>query len=356
MAIIDLTGTSWQIKTSPSLSSSLDMYINFTSDGYSGRNYTRIRRSSSTIRYYYSSTGYTTVYSSSWTSTGYRTIHITGGTDATNSTLITWLQNNATQIEYTVSFAMNGHGTQIASQTVQEGNTASKPSPDPTTSGWVFGGWYNESACTTEFDFSTAITADKTLYAKWTEPVVNKVVYNNTVLIDLTSDTATQEDVLQGKYFHLADGRRVQGTRGAVEIPSWATGTAEQIQTALAAHYAEKIDLTDYWSVGDTRTVTLPAMPATSVSETHASQSVELVLMDSTCTGFKFTHNNQTPTFIVGMKNCLAEAGTNGDKVSIGWYSSNRKTWCDTEFRQLWNQFCPIFLSNLLGHSGIWKV
>ena len=43
-------------------------------------------------------------------------------------------------------------------------------------------------------------------------PYVNKVVYGNSTLIDLSQDTATQADVTQGKYFHLPTGERVQGT------------------------------------------------------------------------------------------------------------------------------------------------
>ena len=42
-------------------------------------------------------------------------------------------------------------------------------------------------------------------------PYVNKVIYGNSTLIDLTSDTVTQADVAQGKYFHLPTGERVQG-------------------------------------------------------------------------------------------------------------------------------------------------
>lgn len=48
-------------------------------------------------------------------------------------------------------------------------------------------------------------------------PYVNKVVYGNSTLIDLSQDTATQADVAQGKYFHLPTGERVQGT--AIAIP-----------------------------------------------------------------------------------------------------------------------------------------
>lgn len=40
----------------------------------------------------------------------------------------------------------------------------------------------------------------------------NKVVYGNTTLIDLTGDTATQEDVMQGKTFHDKSGVKKTGT------------------------------------------------------------------------------------------------------------------------------------------------
>ena len=90
-------------------------------------------------------------------------------------------------VTYTVTFDANGHGTAPAAQTVESGKTATKPA-DPTASGWSFGGWYKEAACTNAFDFSTPITGDITLYAKWTEkddggdepPVVTKftITYN----------------------------------------------------------------------------------------------------------------------------------------------------------------------------------
>ena len=77
---------------------------------------------------------------------------------------------------YTVTFDANGHGTAPTAQTVNSGETATKPA-DPTESGWTFGGWYTEAACTNAFDFSTPITADITLYAKWTEESVTPITY-----------------------------------------------------------------------------------------------------------------------------------------------------------------------------------
>lgn len=45
-----------------------------------------------------------------------------------------------------------------------------------------------------------------------TNPYVNKVVYDNNVLIDLTSDTVAASSVLSGATFHLPDGSSTTGT------------------------------------------------------------------------------------------------------------------------------------------------
>ena len=84
-----------------------------------------------------------------------------------------WTKNSSGEeppvpITCTVTFDANGHGTAPAAQTVESGKTATKPA-DPSASGWTFGGWYKEAACTNAFDFATPITANITLYAKWTK-------------------------------------------------------------------------------------------------------------------------------------------------------------------------------------------
>lgn len=70
---------------------------------------------------------------------------------------------------YTVSFNTKG-GSDVPSQTVEYGKTATKPDA-PTLDGKVFMGWKEKEADTSYFDFNTPITADKTLIAIWQDPV-----------------------------------------------------------------------------------------------------------------------------------------------------------------------------------------
>lgn len=44
------------------------------------------------------------------------------------------------------------------------------------------------------------------------EPVPNKIIYGNNVLLDLSTDTVTRADVVSGVTFHLPSGRRTTGT------------------------------------------------------------------------------------------------------------------------------------------------
>ena len=66
---------------------------------------------------------------------------------------------------YTVTFETDG-GSTVAAQTVESGKTATEPAT-PKKDGFNFSGWYTDSALTDEFSFTTKITADTTLYAKW---------------------------------------------------------------------------------------------------------------------------------------------------------------------------------------------
>lgn len=70
-----------------------------------------------------------------------------------------------------VKFDARG-GSATGDQTPASGSTVTKPA-DPTREGYTFDGWYTDEACTKAYDFSAAVTADMTLYAKWTKNAVN---------------------------------------------------------------------------------------------------------------------------------------------------------------------------------------
>ena len=66
---------------------------------------------------------------------------------------------------YEVSF-ITEHGKTPTSQNVKYNGTATNPG-ELTEDGYTFIGWYTDHTCTTEFDFSTPITGDTKVYAKW---------------------------------------------------------------------------------------------------------------------------------------------------------------------------------------------
>lgn len=68
---------------------------------------------------------------------------------------------------YTVKFQSNG-GSAVASQTVTQGKKAKEPAA-PEKDGCKFLGWYTDKKLTTAYDFSAAVTKNRTLYAKWQE-------------------------------------------------------------------------------------------------------------------------------------------------------------------------------------------
>ena len=73
---------------------------------------------------------------------------------------------------WTVSFNSNGGSACDTKFVAATDGKLVKPA-DPTRDGYTFGGWYTDEACTQAYDFSTPVTADLTLYAKWTKNAVN---------------------------------------------------------------------------------------------------------------------------------------------------------------------------------------
>lgn len=85
--------------------------------------------------------------------------------DAAGKTHAEYIEAGSSLTTYTVIFNSNG-GSAVAPQVVTSGETATEPTA-PTKDGYTFGGWYSDEELTTAFVFTTPITANITLYAKW---------------------------------------------------------------------------------------------------------------------------------------------------------------------------------------------
>jgi uncharacterized repeat protein (TIGR02543 family) len=99
-----------------------------------------------------------------------------GGNGGSGVVIVSYLTSGG-GTTYTVSFNSND-GSAVTSQSVAAGGTATQPTPAPTKTGYTFAGWFSDAGLTTSFDFATAITSDKTLYAKWTS-VTYTVSFNS---------------------------------------------------------------------------------------------------------------------------------------------------------------------------------
>ena len=135
-----------------------------------------------------------------------------------------------------------------------------------------------------------------------------------------------------------------------IKIVAFATGTDEEIANMIQAHYNDKINIADYWAVGDTRTVSLSAMSATGVGESHRAQDVQFVIGDFEHDDLATPINGHTKSAVTLLqKDCLMDASNASNPVNGesntengymnssntnagGWKNCARRTWCNNVF------------------------
>ncbi len=80
---------------------------------------------------------------------------------------IEWVfgDGSVSALPHTVTFN-TGEGSAVDSQVVADGAKAIKPAA-PKRDGYEFAGWYADAGLKSPYDFSTSVTKDLTLYAKW---------------------------------------------------------------------------------------------------------------------------------------------------------------------------------------------
>ena len=173
--------------------------------------------------------------------------------------------------------------------------------------------------------------------------LITQIAKNSGVTVSMLGGTNKQ--ILQSNNANL---QLIAEYKPPFKIVTWAGGTDEEIVKMVQLADAGLINLSDYWTVGDTRTVQLSAMDAIGVSESHSAQKVDLVLMHAG--GYELNEavlsGRRTCSFIVGQKDSLATSGyMNSSKTNSGsWDGSARRNWCNSVYKNaLPSTLLPIF-------------
>ena len=112
--------------------------------------------------------------------------------------------------KYNVTFDTNGFGQAPEAEKVVEGKTAVKPE-DPTADCHIFDRWYSDKECTTAYDFTTPVTSDIIIYAKW------NVNHGTIVEIPVKEVTCT-EDGISGHFECSVCGTWFKDAEGTIEV------------------------------------------------------------------------------------------------------------------------------------------
>ena len=150
--------------------------------------------------------------------------------------------------------------------------------------------------------------------------------------------------------YNYDSGNRLLGEPTELKIVTFSGGTDAEIAKMIQAHYNDKINISDYWAVGDTRSVSLSAMSATGVGESHRAQTVQFVIGDFEHDDLATAINGHTKAAITLLqKDCLMDATSasnvnngssdtekgymNSTNTNVGgWKSCARRTWCNNVY------------------------
>lgn len=126
-------------------------------------------------------------------------------------------------------------------------------------------------------------------------------------------------------------------------VPSWEFASDDEIINIISKADAGEIDLSNYWNIGDRRAVSLSAMDATGVGESHVAQTVYFVLMDANNSNYEYVTPTSGRTYcnfvvqqedVLMLSNKTGEFGyidtNNGQPVS--WDTCPRRTWCNSVY------------------------
>lgn len=165
-----------------------------------------------------------------------------------------------------------------------------------------------------------------------------------------------------GVYNYDAGNRLLGEPKEDLKIVAFADGTDAEIEKMIEAHYAGKINISDYWAVGDKRTIHHNAMDATGVSESHRANDYAYVIIGIEHDDLVAAINGKTKAAITIQTermlyldttteyntsyNASHECGyINGSSTnSGGWEGCARRTWCNNVYKKC----LPTYIQNMM--------
>ncbi|MDR3187614.1 MAG: InlB B-repeat-containing protein, partial [Prevotellaceae bacterium] len=195
--------------------------------------------------------------------------------------------------------------------TIIDGDTVSKPSPDPTKANHDFVGWYKEAACANAWDFSGSVVSQNIdLYAKWWA----KITGAYTLVFAGNGGSVHQDSISKEVAYGAAVGKLSTPTRKGYTFTGWNTKTdgSGMIYTADTVYRTSgNTTLYAQWSV-ITYNITYNGVTATEHSNptSYTVDSGIIMLRDAARADNKFAgwYNNATG----GSKVSAIPAGNTG--------------------------------------------
>lgn len=191
------------------------------------------------------------------------------------------------------------------------------------------------------------------------------LVVDNTVRDKYKTTGYTVTGLTNGKKYYFAlfpystdgvynydAGNRLLGEPEDLKIVTFADGTDAEITKMIEAHYAGKINIGDYWAVGDKRTIHHNAMAATGVSESHKANDYAYVIIGIEHDDLVTAINGKTKAAITIQTERMLYLDTtteyNSDYItshecgymnssstnSGGWEDCERRTWCNNVYKK----------------------
>lgn len=157
-------------------------------------------------------------------------------------------------------------------------------------------------------------------------------------------------------------GNRLIGEPEDLKIVAFADGTDAEIEKMIEAHYAGKINISDYWAVGDKRTIHHNAMDATGVSESHRANDYAYVIIGIEHDDLVTAINGKTKAAITIQTERMLYLDTtteynasydashecgyinNSSTNSGGWEGCVRRTWCNNVYKKC----LPTYIQNMM--------